>query len=286
MPRQRNLATRFGTALGALCAVLLIAAQAHGSDHAGGLTEEFHQSYILAAGGRVALENINGAVHISGWDKNEVQVDAVKYANSKERLDDATIRVTAGNNSVSIRTEYRERDNSWNSDGRDNPASVEYTLRVPRGARLDEIKLINGSLNIQGVSAAVRAACVNGRLTAHGLQGPAELSNINGRTEATFDRLGDSIELSSVNGGVALTLPSDSQAKVEASTVHGGIDNDFGLHVNHHRWVGHDLRGELGSGATRIKLSNVNGGIEIRHASDGRQLSTPKDLIRRDSDDI
>jgi len=286
MLRQRKLATRSGTAVGALCAVLLIAAPAHGSDHGGRLSEEFHQSYTLAAGGRVALENLNGAVHISGWDKDQVQVDAVKVANSKERLDDATIRVTAGNNSVSIRTEYRDRDNSWNSDGSDNPASVEYTLRVPRGARLDEIKLINGSLDIQGVTAAVRAACVNGRLTADGLQGAAELSNINGTTEATFDRLGDSIELSSVNGSVALTLPSDSQAKVEASTVHGGIDNDFGLHVSKHRWFGHDLRGELGSGATRIKLSNVNGGIEIRHASDGRQLSQPKDLSRRDSDDI
>jgi DUF4097 and DUF4098 domain-containing protein YvlB len=286
MPRPQNLAARFGVALGALCAVLLVVAEGRASDHPGQITEEFHQSYPLADGGRVSLENINGAVHISGWDKNEVKVDAVKYANSKERLDDATIRVNAGNNSVSIRTEYREQDHTWNSNGRDNPASVEYTLTVPRGARMDGIQLINGSLDIQGVSGEVRAGCINGRLSAHGLRGPVELSNINGRTEAAFDRLGEQIELSSVNGSVELTLPSDSQARVEASTVHGGIDNDFGLHVNHHRWVGHDLRGELGSGTTRIKLSNVNGGIEIRHASDGRQLSTPKDLSPRDSDDI
>jgi DUF4097 and DUF4098 domain-containing protein YvlB len=286
MRRLGNLATRFAATVGTLSAVLLVAAQGSATDHQGKLTEEFHQSYALAPGGRVSLENINGAVHISGWDKNEVKVDAVKYANSKERLEDATIKVSAGNDSVSIRTEYRHRDNSWDSEGRDNPASVEYTLTVPRSVRLDEIKLINGSLDIQGVSGEVRAACINGRLTARGLQGPAELSNINGRTEAMFDRLGESIELSSVNGSVQLTLPSDSQAKVEASTVHGGIDNDFGLRVNHHQWVGHDLRGELGNGGTRIKLSNVNGGIEIRHASDGRQLSTPKDLDRRDSDDL
>ena len=42
----------------------------------------------------------------------------------------------------------------------------------------------------------------------------------------------------------------------------GGIDNDFGLHVNHHNFVGHDLRGELGSGGPRIHVSNVNGHIE------------------------
>jgi len=82
-----------------------------------------------------------------------------------------------------------------------------------------------------------------------------------------------------------VTIPSDSKAEIEASTVSGGIDNDFGLHVNHHSFVGHDLRGELGNGGPHIKLSNVNGRIEIRHASDGRALSPAKDLSHRDKDD-
>jgi DUF4097 and DUF4098 domain-containing protein YvlB len=277
MQRQRNLATWLGTALGTLCALLLIAAQGYASDHQGKLTEEFHQTYSLAPEGRIELENINGAVHITAWDKDEVKVDAVKYADSKERLDEAKIKINAGKDSVSIRTEYPNHDNTWNLFGKDNPASVEYTLTVPRRARLDEIKLINGSLDIQGVAGEVRASCINGRLSAHGLHGPAELSNINGHTDAEFDRLKDSIELSSVNGGMELTLPSDSQAKLEASTVHGGIQNDFGLHVSNENWVGHNLNGELGHGGAEIKLSNVNGGIEIHRASDGRQLSTPKD---------
>ena len=276
MHHHRNLATWVGTVLGTLCALLLIAAQGHAADRPGKLTEEFHQTYTLSTNGRIELENINGAVHIAAWDKDEVEVDAVKYANSKERLDEAKIKVNATKDSVSIHTEYPNHDNNWNLFGRDNPASVDYTLTVPRGARLDEIKLINGSLDIQGVTGEVRASCINGRLSARGLHGPVALSNINGSTEAEFSRLKDSIELSSVNGSVELVLPSDSQAKLEASTVHGGIHNDFGLHVNNHNWIGHDLRGELGNGGAEIKLSNVNGGIEIRHASDGRQLSTPK----------
>jgi DUF4097 and DUF4098 domain-containing protein YvlB len=88
-----------------------------------------------------------------------------------------------------------------------------------------------------------------------------------------------------VNGSLELTIPSDAKAEIEAETVSGGIENDFGLHVNHHRYVGHDLRGELGSGGARIKLANVNGRIAIRHASDGRALSPVKDLSHRDKDD-
>ena len=286
MNRHRQAATWFGAALGTVCALLILALGAHASDHRGALTEEFHQTYALNADGRVELDNINGAVHISSWDRNEVKVDAVKYADTKERLDEAKIEIESAKDLLSIRTKYPEHDHNWNWGSHNNPAGVEYTLTVPRTARLDEIKLINGSLDVTGVSGEVRASCINGRLEAHDLAGRAKLETINGRLEARFTELaGKSVDLSSVNGSVELTIPSDSKAELEANTVSGGIENDFGLHVNRHQFVGRDLRGELGSGGTRIKLENVNGRIEIRHAQDGRALSPVKDLSSRDKDD-
>jgi len=157
---------------------------------------------------------------------------------------------------------------------------------VPRGARLDQIKLINGSLDVTGVAGEVHASCINGRLEAHNLAGRTELSTINGHLDAKFEQLpGSSLELKSVNGSVALTIPSDATAQIEASTVSGGIENDFGLHVNRRSFVGQNLRGELGSGGVHVRLENVNGRIEIHHASDGRTLSPAKDLGQRDDDD-
>lgn len=286
MNRHRQSATWLGAALGTVCALLILALGAHASDHRGALTEEFHQTYALTSDGRVELDNINGDVHISSWDQNQVKVDAVKYADTKEQLDEAKIEIDARNDSLSIRTKYPDHDKGWNWGSHYSPASVEYTLTLPRTARLDEIKLINGSLEITGVSGEVHASCINGRLEAHNLAGRAHLSTINGRLDARFDELAsNSVELSSVNGSVDLTIPSDSKAELEASTVSGGINNDFGLHVNHHQFVGHDLRGELGAGGAHIKVENVNGRIEIRHAQDGRALSPAKDLNRRDSDD-
>jgi Putative adhesin len=281
---HRQFPAWLGAILGTVCALCALALRAQASDHA--FTEEFHQTYSLTADGRVELDNINGAVHISTWDKNEVKVDALKYAGTKERLDEARIEIDSGKDYLSIRTKYPDHDQSFNWGSRNNPAGVEYTLTVPRGARLDEIKLINGALDLTGVSGEVHASCINGRLEAHNLSGRSELSTINGHLEARFDQLaGASIELNSVNGSVELTIPSDSKAEIEASTISGGIDNDFGLRVNHHRFVGHDLRGELANGGTHIKLENVNGRIEIRHASDGRALSPVKDLSHHDRDD-
>ena len=157
-------------------------------------------------------------------------------------------------------------------------------IRDPAGAARSP--LAGRLFDITGVSGEVNASCINGRLEAHNLAGRARLGTINGRMDARFDQLaGASVELSSVNGSVELTIPSDAKAEIEASTVSGGINNDFGLHVNHHRFVGHDLHGELGAGGTRIKLENVNGRIEVRHAQDGRALSPVKDLSHRDKDD-
>ena len=284
MKRQRFLASWIGAVLGTFCALLLVA-QAQGSDQ-GKLTEEFHKTYPLDANGRVELDNINGSVTITAWARNEVKVDAIKSAYRQERLNEAKIVVDSSQSHIYIHTEYPGHNHTWTHDSEDNPASVEYTIVVPKTVRLDEIKLINGSLDVQGVTGEVRANCINGRLAARGLTGRAELSTINGTLDAQYGSLGQStVELSSVNGRVELTLPSDAKAEVEASTVSGSIHNDFGLHVNNHQFVGHDLRGELGGGGTRIKLSNVNGSIDIRHAGDGRAISPAKDMGGKDDDD-
>src|SRR5579872_2491976 len=285
MNRQRQSATWLGAASGTLCALLTFAIAAHASDHRGALTEEFHQTYAITADGRIELDNINGDVHISSWDRNEVKVDAVKYADTKERLDEAKIEVDSGKDYLSVRTKYPGHNNNWNWGSHNNPGSVEYTLTVPRNARLDEIKLINGALDVTGVAGEVRASCINGKLVARGLGGRAKLETINGTLNAEFDRVASQLDLSSVNGSVRLTLPPDAKARIEASTVHGGIDNDFGLHTNNHHFVGHDLRGELGGGGTEIRLRNVNGSIDVRRASDGRAVSPAKDTGGRDNDD-
>ena len=89
-------------------------------------------------------------------------------------------------------------------------------------------------------------------------------------------------------GGAATA--SDTSAEVEASTVSGNISNDFGLTAIRHQYVGHSLHGQLGGGGAMVKLSNVNGTIEISHASDGKTLSPATNLERgrdrdRDHDD-
>ena len=253
------------------------------------LREEFHQTYPISATGRVSLENINGGVQIKVWDRAAVQVDAIKKAYRKERLSEARIEVNATDENIRIRTEYPDQDQSFRNDDRryDNPATVEYTLTVPRKAVLESIELVNGPLDIDGVEGNVKASSINGRVAARGLMGEAKLSTINGPLQATFTQLDDtkSIALSSVNGNLTLTIPSNANASIRAGTVHGGISSDFiGLKVKHGEYVGHSMDGQIGTGGPRIKLGNVNGGIKITHAQDGLPVSPAVSVASADGD--
>src|ERR1035438_2970548 len=136
MERNYRFATWIGAVLGVSFAALNVAL-AQGADNDAVVTEEFHQTYPLTANGRVGLDNINGAAHIAVWDRNEVKVDAVKSANNEEHLKDVAIRVDARADAISIETHYREQGSGWHGDHYRSP-SVEYTLTVPRNARLDE----------------------------------------------------------------------------------------------------------------------------------------------------
>jgi len=105
---------------------------------------------------------------------------------------------------------------------------------------------------------------VNGKLTAHDLSGRAKLTTVNGSSNIAFRTLDNvsEVKISAVNGSINLALPASPNAEVSASSVNGSIKTDFPMQVES-KYVGHRLTGTLGSGGTRIELSNVNGSTHI-----------------------
>ncbi|HEX8634955.1 MAG TPA: DUF4097 family beta strand repeat-containing protein [Pyrinomonadaceae bacterium] len=282
---SRRILKRAALAVGALMLASAGAfAQEEGASSGarGALREEFHQSYPLSPRGRLTLKNISGTVRISAWDRAEVRVDAVKHAETRERLEEARIVVDASADSVNIETRYPERAfRAERGNGRRNPASVDYTVSVPRGARLESIEVISGRLDIENMTGGVTASCISGRLTARNLAGEAKLSNISGTLEATFDRLDDAsnVSLGNVSGHIVLTIPSDTNGTIKANTLSGQITNDLGLPIRRGEYVGRDLSGQLGRGGARLKLNSVSGQIRIQRAADGRTPTSVTNLI-------
>ncbi len=251
-------------------------------------TERFEQSYPLNPNGKVTVSNINGSITVEAWDRSEVKLEVTKVATTREALSDVEIRIDSKAEYFEVETDYTNWNRGGNKkwDGR-SKLEVNFRLSVPRTAFLDEIETVNGSVTVSNFTNYTKISAVNGSVKATNLRGTAKLSTVNGSTNADFDRLQptDKINLSTVNGSVNLTIPSDSNATVKADTVNGNIKNDFGLPVRKGKYVGRDLFGRIGNGETEIKLNSVNGGLSILRKNDGRNPNPVINLLPQKSED-
>lgn len=245
-------------------------------------TDRFEQTYPLTASGRVSVSNINGSITAEAWDRSEIKFVAIKTADSKDRLNEVELKIDSKPDSFRVEAKY----DNWRKDGKDRWKNngkliVDYQLMVPRGAVINDIDTVNGSVTISNFINITKVSAVNGTIQASNLRGTADLSTVNGEVAADFSTLdaGSRISLSTVNGKVNLTIPSDASATIKADSLNGNITNDFGLPVRKGKYVGRDLYGRLGSGDIRIKLESVNGDLRVLHPNDGRSPSPATNLL-------
>lgn len=226
------------------------------------LRETFERSYPLAPGGHVSLDNYTGTVQVTTWDRPEVKVSAVKRAYSPERMAEVKIEVTPDASGLSIVSRYARQNLRWSDSERerfDNSARVDYTLTVPRAARLDKFELHNGEISLDGLAGDVVVSTLNGGVKAHLLTGDVKVSTLNGRIEAEFGEMGEGqkVSLSSLNGQIVVSLASED-VRLSAGTMNGRMNNEFV-----------QTSADAPGGGPRVDISNLNGDVTVRHAAPG-----------------
>ena len=191
------------------------------------------------------------------WDKNEVDIEAVKTAPDQEDLDKITVEINASPSSVSIETKHA---NKWfgNSKGK-----VTYKIHVPAGLRIKKASCVNSTMTIEGVQGSINASTVNGSLHVTGVRSEIDLHSVNGSVEAKLDSIdikGD-VKLGTVNGSCELSCPENMGAKLDLSTVNGRTKCEFPVTISNSSR--HNLKGTIGNGTTDIRMSSVNGSVSI-----------------------
>jgi hypothetical protein len=172
--------------------------------------EDFHFSYPLSTGGSLRVDNFNGSVEISGWDKNTVDIDGTKYANTEYRLREMKVEITPSPNSVNIRT-VPPIDRHGNSGAR-------YTIHVPKHTLLEGIVSSNGSIRVDMIEGNAHLRTSNGSVHANGLLGPLEVQTSNGSIDVS-DITGDTT-LHSSNGAIRAEV---RKGRFGATTSNGSI---------------------------------------------------------------
>lgn len=137
-------------------------------------TERFEQTYPFTPNGRISVSNVNGPIVIEAWDRNEVRLEAVKTAETRDALQEVEIKIDARPDSLRVETDYdamkRRNNGNWRNS---NNLQVSFRLSVPRGAVLDEIETVNGSVTVSNMANVTKISAVNGEVRATNLRGTA-----------------------------------------------------------------------------------------------------------------
>jgi DUF4097 and DUF4098 domain-containing protein YvlB len=221
------------------------------------ISKEFNQSYPLQPGGTFDLQNVNGTVEVQGWDKDVVEVHAVKTAKLKESdLERVSIDVNANASGVSIATRYPQNEGV--------EVVVEYTIHVPHGAKLEHLGTVNGTLRIAGVDEVDDLRTVNGNIEVFGADSTVHARTTNGNVRLELSHiLGVGGTLAeTTNGSVVLALPANSQADLEARCLNGNFLSELPVEMQS-TLKPREMHGKLGRGGAPIRLHTINGGIRV-----------------------
>jgi len=221
------------------------------------ISKEFNQSYPLQPGGSFELQNVNGTVDVQGWDRNVVEVHAVKTAKEKESdLERVSIEVDARPDAVSIATRYPQNEGV--------EVAVEYTVHVPHGARVEHIGTVNGTLRISGIENVEDVHTVNGNIEMFEAGGSVHAHTTNGNVHLELAHLQEKngATAETTNGSLVLAVPSDLQAEVEARCLNGNFSSEIPITMESTQRP-REVHGKLGHGGAPIHLRTVNGGIRV-----------------------
>ncbi|HVT57737.1 MAG TPA: DUF4097 family beta strand repeat-containing protein [Thermoanaerobaculia bacterium] len=252
------------------------------------VSERSDQTYSLRAGGALSVKNVNGAVTVEAWDRDEVHVEAVKKAQAGSdgearrilRQIKIEVREEAGRLIVETRMPGHNGLLDWLAGEGQRQASVEYHLQVPRRLDLDA-ETVNGGLRLSGIKGAARLASTNGAIDVAQVDGRLRLQTTNGgikvseaagevRAETTngsvnaqLNRVDGTLSFETTNGHIDITLPRDVRASIEAETANGNIHTDFAVAASG-QTLRRRLHGDINGGGGKLVANTTNGGIRIR----------------------
>jgi DUF4097 and DUF4098 domain-containing protein YvlB len=215
---------------------------------------------IPATGGTITVDGKkNGGVSVKGWDRGEIFVRAKiqTWGDTEAEAQALTgqIQIETGGGRIQAEGPSTSGERGW---------SVSFEVFVPHNSNLT-LKTHNGGVSIADVRGQIGFEALNGGVSLKRLAGSVNGHTVNGglSIELTGNRWdGDGLNVKTTNGGVSMTIPENYSARLETSTVNGGMKIDYPITVQGK--IEREISTDIGSGGTTIRATTTNGGVTIR----------------------
>lgn len=221
---------------------------------------EIREQTLALGGGVIGIDGRqNGGVSVKGWDQNQVLVRA-RVQTGGPSAEDAQalarqIRIETGGSKIFASGPESRKNYYWD---------VSYEVFVPRRADLS-VETQNGGISIAEVSGRIDFTALNGGVVLKKVGGDVRGSTTNGGLviELSGDRWeGQSLDVSTTNGGVIMSVPENYSANLQTGTVNGSVSVDFPVTVQGR--LSKQIALNLGSGGAMVKAMTTNGGVRLK----------------------
>lgn len=245
-----------------LAAVLVLIAQPLGASKT--LEEITEETYDLSATGTLTIRNQDGRIYLYGSDGSELRVKVIRKAFSQERLDELKVNVSIDGDDAVIETAFPPKPEGWSTS--DRSGTVEYLINVPQHCTVKKAELANGEIMIDGMRGpSIEAQVGNGRIHARNCFTSARFTLERGGMEVFYgwwERRAFSLAAEIASGNVRVLIPSDANARIDATTVNGNLQSRFAKPGEN---LGRKLETTLGdeSANAELTLRATNGNVRI-----------------------
>lgn len=222
--------------------------------------DDFSFNLGIADQTALRLEGVSGAITIIGradFDSviisGTMRVGSETIEDAEEHMQYLDVEVVERDDEIYIRTDQP-------GDTRGRSYVVDYNVIMPRDfASL--VTNVNGIIAIDSTVSGIQVNNVNGQIFLTEVHASASASLVNGQIFGKiYLPLDGAIVMSTVNGGIQLSIPQSTSAEFEAGIVNGGI-SILNLDLDNEVITTRSVTGTLGDGEGNIDLSAVNGNV-------------------------
>lgn len=248
--------------LTSLC--LILAAVLHAQEF-----KDVNKTVPLSPQGSVLIENHKGSIHVTVWDRPDVDIKAriepeIGSPMDRRRFDATDVLIDSSADSVRIRTRYPDSSTCCFFENGNNPL-VRYTIQMPRTARLT-IRDHRSDTDVSDLRGALDINTHRGTVQVHRLAGPLQLSTHRGDVKVDFTSFAGDSSVETHRGSIELSLPRNSAFEIHSSLDrHAVLDSDFPI-VAHAAASRHGAApsGTVNGGGPVLRLNTFRGHIRLR----------------------
>ena len=242
-------------------AVLALASPALASASVFDETEHLSRTIALEPGGTLRLKNFSGRVTITGTERSEVVIDAVRRA-PQSRLDRIKLDIQTSGSSVTVDANRRDRS-WWDFASGNNVVETDFDIKVPRRTRLDvdvfsspvTVSGVEGPHKLHGFSSSLVLNDVTGSIRAHTFSGAVTIREKSWDPDQTID-------VDTFSGSIQLYVPDNARGTVTFNSFSGRLNSEMPLVM--HSSSRRSLRAELGGGGGgTLRFKTFSGSVKI-----------------------